>query len=430
MPNRSPRSRTWLRGFRQRLRLLSLVVGILLLIVGLVFSVLAPFSGTFQRDRLLLFAPIFGGAGVVILLLRALGFVVPEILARRRSPSLRMRKAESLRRAPRSTGPASSSHPQQGSALILTLALLALLGALLLQSHTLARTHALATSAEQERGQLRMAAADAVRAALQQLADDEDLAVDATNEPWAAPVELTTPLGIAVRVRIRDEQARYDLNNLHVPPSPGVRASEEILLDAQSLCGDFTASPRTAALRDFVDENSEGAREQDFYQRQNPPGACPNRVLYGWRELLNIDGWHEQDFARRSRASTLDAFGASLPDLITLIPVPRQRVVPININTASRDTLRAVLGLEQDTLVDTILTLRSIRPIRQLDVFAVSAGPATFERIRPHLDVRSAYFRVEAVAEREGRRATALAWATRKGDGRVEVMQWLEEDAS
>lgn len=429
MPNRPPRSRTWFRGFRQRLRLLSLVVGVLLLLAALLFGVMAPFTMTPQREKLLYFAGWFGAVGGAIVLLRALWFVVPEVLARRRSPSQQQRKAEAVRRLPRAAA-ATPAAGKQGGILILVLLLTAFVGALLVQSHALARARSLSSSAEKERGELRWAAADAVRATLQRLADDEDLAVDSTNEWWAAPVDLTTPMGIAVRVRVHDGQSRYDLNNLGVNAKPGERSSEDILLDAQTLCGDFSPSARTAALRDFMDDNSDGAHERAFYQRQDPPAACPDRVLYGWREVLSANGWSEEQFAHRSRESTLDAFSASLPALVTLIPTPRKRVVPININTASRDTLRAVMGLEQDPLVDTVLTLRAIRPIRQLDVFAVTAGPGVFERLRPHLDVRSTYFRVEAIAEQAGRRATAQAWVARKGDGRVDVIQWVEEDAS
>lgn len=198
-------------------------------------------------------------------------------------------------------------------------------------------------------------------------------------------------------------------------------------MDIQTLCGDFSPAIRTAALRDFMDEDNSGAREGDFYRKLQPPLACPNRPLYGWGEILNVDGWTEEQLARRPREDSFDGFDASLVDHVTLIPVSRTRPIPININTATRETLRAVMGMDQDALVDTVLTLREIRPIRQLDVFSVTAGPGTFDRLQPFLDVRSQYFRVHTEAEQDGRRLGLEVLVKRESNGRVSILQWVEE---
>lgn len=308
------------------------------------------------------------------------------------------------------------------------LILVGLIGALLAQSHALARTRAARENALRERTQLRQAAVEAAREALQRLADDEDLGADALSEPWAAPLERETPLGIATRARVRDEQSRIDLNNLHLSAGPGRRATDDIVMDLMTLCGEFSPSAPVAALRDFVDTDRAGAREHDFYQRANPPLRPADRVLYGWRELLSVDGWNETHLLRRPRETIARGFDAMLVDHVTLIPIPRERPIPINVNTATRETLRAVMGFEQDRLVDMVLTLRSIRPIRQLDVFVVTAGAETFDRLRPHLDVRSRYFRVFARAEKNGRRFDVDVFAVRADDGRVEIAQWVEDD--
>lgn len=427
MSSRGEKRRGLFRGFRRRLRLLTLVVGSLAVFFGALFFAVSPLTRPPQRDGLVRYGGFMSIAGGVILAARLVFFVLPDWNTRRRSPSLRMRREEYARSQARR---AASEAARSGGALILMLILVGLVGALLAQSHALARARAARETALRERMLLRQAAVEAAREALQRLADDEDLGADALTEAWAAPVERETPLGIATRTRVRDEQSRVDLNNLQVSAGAGRRATDDILMDLMTLSGEFSPSARTSALRDFVDPDRAGPRESDYYQRLNPPARPADRVLYGWRELLDVEGWDASHLARRPRETIARGFDAILVDHISLIPVPRERPIPININTATRETLRSVMGLEQDRLVETVLTLRAIRPIRQLDVFVVTASPETFDRLRPHLDVRSRYFRVQARAEWNGRRYDVEALAVRGDDGRVEIAQWLEDDVS
>ncbi len=413
------------RGFRQRLRLLTLVVGVFLLLAAGLFLALAAVSHPPQDGLLIAWAGGFAAAGGLIVLARGLLFVFPEYWRRRQSPSRRMRRAQSDRRHARPPHP-SAGPEREGGALVLVLILVGLVAALLVQTHTLARTRAMLVRHEDARAALRLAAADAVLAALQRLADDEDLGADGTNEAWAARREYETPLGVSVRSQVRDGQARFDLNNLHLPPAPLRRAVEDIVMDLQTLCGEFSPGPATVALRDFVDADQNGPREAAFYRQTAPARRCADRPLYGWRELLAVDGWDETRLQRRPREAGTRGFNASLVDHVALIPSPRTHPVPLNVNTAGREALLAVMGFEQERLVETVLTLRAIRPIRQLDVFSVMVGPEVFDRFSPYLDVRSRFFIAEARAYRDGRAATVESWVRRQEDGRVEILQWLE----
>lgn len=411
---------------RHRVKSLWIVVIALLLLAALGFLIGAIGAFQPQRRHLLVAAAIFAGIGVLLIALYLLTFTVPDALRRRRSPSLRRRFEEEEHRRKR-LDEAARTAKKRGGVLILLLILTGLVAALLAQSHALSRARTIERQASQEHTRLRQAATEAARAAVQRLADDDELTVDAPSEDWAVESIEQTPLGIATRVSIRDEQARFDLNNLAAPNSPGRRTAEDIAMDLQTLCGDFSPSARISALRDFVDEDSDGTHEADFYRRLEPPAVCPNRPLYGWRELLHVEGWSEEQLARRPRESAMDGFDARLLDHATLIPVARNHPIPINVNTASRETLRAVMGFEQDALVDTVLVLREIRPIRQLDVFSVTAGPETFDRLQPFLDVRSHYFRIHALAEQDGRQVVIDALVKREDDGRVQLLQWTEE---
>lgn len=413
-------------GMRHRVKILWIVVASIALLVALFFFAMSIKAFQPQQGRLIVAGAYFAGLSGLLFVLYLLTFVAPDALRRRRSPSFKQRLEEENHRRER-LEKADRAAQKRGGVLVLLLILTGLIAALLAQSHALTRARTIERQAAQEHTQLRQAATEAARLALQRLADDPDLTVDALSEDWAVEQTEQTPLGIQTQVSVRDEQAFFDLNNLAAPNSPGRRASEDIAMDLQTLCGDFAPSAKTSALRDFVDEDTDGARETDFYRRLVPPATCPNRALYGWREILHVDGWSEEQLARRPRASAMDGFNASLIDHATLIPVARTRPIPINVNTASRETLRAVMGIEQDALVDTVLVLREIHPIRQLDVFSITAGPETFDRLQPFLDVRSHYFRIRARAERDGRRAAVETLVKREDDGRVLVLQWVEE---
>ena len=407
------------------MRVLMLVIGLLLLFSATLFLVRALMAYPSQRALLLAWAGWFGAGGGLVILVRGLIFVFPDFWRRKQSPSRRMRAEQYARRH---TRPPRVDPPsrQEGSVLILVLILVGLVSALLVQTHTLVRTRSMREHHAQDRTALRQAATDAVLASLQRLADDVDLGVDGTNEAWAVRREYETPLGISIISRVDDGQARFDLNNLHPPSAPLRRTSEEITLDLQTLCGDFNPGPGTVALRDFVDADQNGPREAAYYRQLAPTYRCPNRVLYGWHELCSIDGWSPERLARKPREAGIRGFNASLVDHITLIPAARTQPIPININTAARETLLAVMGIDQEQLVDMALTLRAIRPIRRLDVFAVTAGPELFDRIAPHLDVRSRYFKATARAYRDGRSLVVESWVRRQDDGRVEILQWLE----
>ena len=394
------------------------VLGFLALFLAGCVLLSALFTSEFSPSKKPQFrlAGALAGVGGSLLIVNFACFALPQLLRDWRSPT-RRRRAGLVRPAD------SNSH--SGGVLVLALVLLALMTVLLVQAQALARGRLRQEETAERRATLQRAATDAVWAALQRIADDPDLAVDTTNETWALREEVTTPLGISTLTQVHDGSSRFDLNNLARPVARPVRPAEDIVMDLLTLCGDFTPVARVAALTDYMDRDPAGLYEQDYCAKQVPPVACPNRPLYGWGELAGVAGWGREAFVRKPRLGLARTFEADLVEVVNLLPVPREKPLPINVNTASRETLTGVLGLGQDALVAAILTLRAIKPIRDVEMLAMVAEPGFFESVQPYLDVRCAVFEVQSLAYLDGQSLRVRALASRDPEGRVDVMQWL-----
>ncbi|MBU1692352.1 MAG: general secretion pathway protein GspK, partial [Verrucomicrobia bacterium] len=317
-----------------------------------------------------------------------------------------------------------SASGRDGMVLVLVLLVLVLVSALVLEAQVSAR---LALRREQQallQVRLELAATDAARQALQRLADDPDLAVDYTNEAWAASVEVSDPTGLTTWTWVEDENRFFDLNNLALPPRPARRPAAEILMDLMTLCGDFEPVSKVDALGDWLDDNEEGAWESDYYRELKPPYAAANRWLFSWPELLAVRGFDRSVFVRRPRYAARAAFQADLVDQVTVIPAQRDAPVTVNLNTAGVDVLRGVLGINQDQLVSLILVGRARAPWRSVDPVLAMAEPAVRQAVSPYLSVHSRFFRIEVRADAEDQSARLRVLAFRHPDGRVMVVQW------
>lgn len=390
----------------------------ILFAVGMFLSAMMQEEFSKAKPAQLRLALMLAAAGGGLLIAHFLFFSLPHMIMEWRSPT-RQRRTASFKRMARPDA------KKEGGVLVLTLVLLALMTVLLVQSQALARGRLRGEEAADQTAALRRAATEAVYSAMRRLADDPDLAVDTTNETWALREDITSPLGVGLLTQVTDGASRFDLNNLALSTPGSIRPAGDILMDMLTLCGDFAPSARMVALTDYVDDNPAGLYERDYCAKQVPPAACPNRALYGWGELLSVAGWSKELFARKVRAGVAQTFDADLVDLVTVMPFPREKPLPININTASRETLTGVLGLGQDALVASILALRAIKPIRDVETLEVMAEQGFFQTVRPYLSVRSSLFEIQAQAYKDGRTAQVRALASRDREGRVDIVQWL-----
>lgn len=427
------------RRLRRSIKTLSALLGILCVLMAAAIFGLSFRQNPHNRQRIHQVSQWLALSGAAMLGIRVLFFTIPARLERRRSPSLRRRdeiyrgRMRAMRRADRDRARrerASTSAPYParndgGSVLVIVLAMLAAVAALVLQVQLTARARLRSEEAALRRAGLVRAASDAARSALQRLADDPELLFDARDEAWAAREELRTPSGIDTLVVVTDENRLFDLNNVARRTDLAVRSPGEILVNLLNGAGRFDAGDLVSALRDWTDEDDDGGFESAIYRQRKPPYACPNRPLLAWTEVFDVAGWKRDLLARRPPSSLRGAFNADLADCVTVLPVQRERVLPVNVNTAGRDALLGVLGLEQDVLANAIISMRQLQPIQTIDAVQQLMEPALFAQVSPYLAVRSEFFRVDAQAFAEGAGARVRALAHRDAEGRVDVIQWL-----
>ena len=382
------------------------------------------------RSGLLRLGGLLASIGAFFILIYLCLFLIPELFDRRKSATWQRRYGSS-RKDDKNWIPAVNAQvpPQhagkEGIALVFVLVLVALISTLVLEAQVSARLVQREQQSVERTQAMHHGMSDAAFLALAKIADDDDLLADSTNDAWYVTEDFTSPQGINFRVVVRDAQQAFDINNLVVQPDRGDRSSGDILGSLFMQCGLFASSGLINGLADWTDPDNDGFRETDFYGQLKPPYKPSNRVLYEWPELLLVDGATPGLLDRKPITSASEAFRADLVDVIEVLPVRRERTIPVNLNTANRDTLIGVVGHDKEALADTILTFRAMKPIRSLEALMLAVDPLFIEQIRSSLDVKSRYFRVSVQAFTDGQSAKLSVLASRDASGQVEIVQWM-----
>lgn len=315
---------------------------------------------------------------------------------------------------------------RSGMALILTLAAIVLAGGLALLLQAKAAAVSRVEREELVRERLRLLAAEAAREALWVLASDEDLRVDHLGEEWAAPRETTSEDGLSTWALVEDAGRFFNWNNLSAS-NRATRSPHDILLDLMTFCGDFTPVVRVDALADFVDGDEEGPYEAPFYQAMEPPYGPPNRELWAPAELLRVHEFSPDLFQPRPPSGPDDLFGGDLASATAVVPMALEAPIPVNVNTAGRDLLMGVTGLQQEAAVRAVLALRQIQPFESLSMMFM-ASPELAAALEGSVGTSSSCFRVRARAEMGNRQSFVLAWVVREKNGDLRILQWVEEE--
>ncbi len=297
-------------------------------------------------------------------------------------------------------------------ALILVLLLLGLLVGLVIQAQSSARLALRSEESSTARAQLRAAATDAAWGALALLAADADLQVDHTNEPWARPLDRVLPGGIETSVQVADENGRFDVNSLAAKlPDTAKRLPVEIVADLLALTNLPAPEVRARILKDWIDADREGPREADYYRGLNPPLAIADAMMESPQELAAV-------------LALAGATGAA-PAGLAVLPDRAARILPVNLNTAGREVIMAILGPQYRSAADTLCRTRDAGPLASAAWVTRLLKTGADNPWAPYLAVHSSYFSVTARAVKDNRSAEVHALVFRDARGEVEILRWL-----
>jgi len=407
--------------------MLMIVLGLLCLLIGLVMAASGLAHIATQQARFFRAGSYYIFASIILFTAQFAIFKLPEIREARNSETARRRRENALnfrRPKPGRAAPDDRDDPRQGHVLIFVLVMLAIVSVLALQSLTRARSDHQRMDARTQNELLRLAAMDGMREAMQRLADDPDLDVDHPGEDWARRIEATDPSGITRTVVTRDLQRVFDLNNLSTPASGVPFAPADALGNIMAMCGMMRSGLQIQALQDAMDEDATGAFENTRYEREDQPNRVPDRILYGLNELLTVEGWSPDMFNRSNLKSPGNPFTYNLADCVGIIPVTRQRIIPVNIYTAEPPALKALFGPANEGVVERLLVVRNGPVRRSLDFLAGILGDDVLVSILPYLTVASSWFEISSSARNADGRAVHLhALAHRDEKGRVDMIK-------
>lgn len=307
----------------------------------------------------------------------------------------------------------SNSYTADGESGIILAVVLILLGVivtLVLYAQVLAHSCLNLENKRLLRTQLRETAGDGVWHALNVLAADPNLLIDHTNEEWAAPMHIRLPNGIDTEMTIIDENRFVDANMLSfVSPSEQRRPATAVVRDL--LAAEHFSNPelQTEIIRDWVDQNSDGSYEKEYYRRRQAQFETADLPMESREELIWLLG-----------TTTNTAAGTTA---LTILPGQVPRIEPANVNTASRQTLLAVFGDNNAGLVERIIRLRNAAPLLTLDQVM---DPLTLQKFAAYLSVRSSFFWIHSKAGTDT--ATEVVYCLVKRDqvGNIQVIRWVE----
>jgi general secretion pathway protein K len=202
--------------------------------------------------------------------------------------------------------------------------------------------------------------------------------VDALDQAWAQPLPMMPVEGGAMQGQIRDEQGRFNLNNL----LDGPEANPAAVSQFQRLLQLLELDARLAnALLDWLDPDinarfPEGA-EDDTYLGREPPYRAANALLVHVSELRLVAGYDEEVVER-------------LLPYVTALP----EATPLNVNTAPAPLLATLVEDMSLVEAESLVQVRAEEPFQDLEQFTAQPAFAGRALLEVPLTLRSEYFRL------------------------------------
>jgi general secretion pathway protein K len=272
---------------------------------------------------------------------------------------------------------------ERGIALLLTLLVLTLLVALILEFDAEARREYRDAAAFRDNFKatvLARAAVQAARGVLQQDILKEKLtgqSFDAPTDMWAFPIKNYTIGDGLLNAQIEDELGKLNLNDLGIAGEANAKATTvkkfKRLFELVQVNPDLVD-----AIVDWIDDNEvqePAGAESLYYQAQRPSYKAANTHLQTLLELRLIKG------------ITPDMI-EKLSTVVTVFPIEGGKMV--NINTAGPLVLQALDQRITQSMATDIIQARPFKTLVDLD--RVSSFEAIGKQLRNQYDVKSDLF--------------------------------------
>ncbi len=253
--------------------------------------------------------------------------------------------------------------------------------------------------------------------------DARENQIDSHKDGWAQVIPVLPVEGGNLTGCLIDLQSRYNLNNLGAYTqasfesdlSSPAASQVGVYLNLLALLERESGDERAAVIVDWIDTDtapvaSGGAEDQD-YSIETPARLAANHALVDLSELVAIRGYSAADLA-------------AMRPYVTALRSPTD----ININTASRTVLRALMAGFDAYLVDAVIENRPYDTVNDFYNFAaaetgyMTVGELT-QQVPPSLiGVSSKFFELNARVELAGTRMGLRSVLYRPESGEVRTL--------
>lgn len=300
----------------------------------------------------------------------------------------------------------STRHRQSGAAILIALMVVGMVA--LLASSILWRQELWIADLDMQRQRtaarlLARSGTDWARAILAE--DARFSAIDHPGEQWASRVPPAPLDGGELGGFLEDQQGKWNLNNLVRQGRADPKQFEifQRLLEGADLPADLAF-----ALRDWLDADGErytGAGAEDEYYLALPvPRRAGNGPLSQVDELRSVRGFSAEIVER-------------LRPLVSALP----EFTPVNLNTASRPVLAALLRGATDADLDTLVSRRDHLPFRDLADFRGTLQKSAILFEEETLTTASRYF-LATITAKQRDAVIELSCMIRRQSGRTEIV--------
>lgn len=233
-------------------------------------------------------------------------------------------------------------------------------------------------------------------------------------DPWATPIKLDDETG-SIEVTITEESGRININSLVLP----IGETEAFTLAALKRLGKRLQIPDDgwACLADWQDSDDQtrsGGAEMVYYRSLKRPYSPRNGKLATLAELSLIKGFTPETILRLAPFVTLYADQRDAP------------LSQVNINTAPREVLAALDDGIDERMAERIMEERRLKPFKSPgELSRVPGAEAISQKLAGKTSVKGALFRITSIArvKESARRVEAVF---RFSGGNPETLSWQE----